>query len=259
LQKRKLTKQILSQDTALVKQSELQAKEQIAQMRGALQVMQEKVNDLTVRAYIDGQLTSLDAEVGQSKNKGEHLAQIDGLTGLKIKADVEEHYIQKVHPGLTAYYIDLDNNNYKLVVKKVDVSVKTTGTFEVDMEFVGATPKDLRKGQTLQIRLAFSDEAPALLLPKGGFYQQTGGNWIFKLSKDGKTAFRVPIQINRQSPDYYELTSGLQPGDRVITSSYETYGDIQELILKYVTGANSIRPGSEERLKSAWRRRFRGG
>lgn len=232
LQKRKLTKQILSQDTALVRQSAGQAREQIAQMQDALSVMKQKVAALIVRAPIEGQLTSLDAEVGQSKNKGEHLAQIDGLTGLKIKADVEEHYIQKVHPGLTAYYIDLDNNNYKLLVKKVDVSVKTTGTFEVDMEFVGATPKDLRKGQTLQIRLAFSDEAPALLLPKGGFYQQTGGNWIFKLSKDGKTAFRVPIQINRQSPDYYELTSGLQPGDRVITSSYETYGDIQELILK---------------------------
>ncbi len=232
LQKRRLTRQILSQDSALVRQSAGQAKEQIAQMQDALNVMKEKVSKLIVRAPIEGQLTSLDAEVGQSKNKGEHLAQIDGLTGLKIKADVEEHYIQKVHPGLTAYYIDLDNNNYKLIVKKVDVSVKTTGTFEVDMEFVGNTPKDLRKGQTLQIRLAFSDEAPALLLPRGGFYQQTGGNWIFKLSKDGKTAFRVPIQINRQSPDYYELTGGLEPGDKVITSSYETYGDIQQLILK---------------------------
>lgn len=232
LQKRKLTKQILSQDTALVKQSAGQAKEQIAQMQDALSVMKQKVAALIVRAPIEGQLTSLDAEVGQSKNKGEHLAQIDGLTGLKIKADVEEHYIQKVHPGLTAYYTDLDNATYKLLVQKVDVSVKTTGTFEVDMVFVGPTPKDLRKGQTLQIRLAFSDEAPALLLPRGGFYQQTGGNWIFKLSKDGKTAFRVPIQINRQSPDFYELTGGLQPGDRVITSSYETYGDIQQLILK---------------------------
>ena len=232
LEKRKLTRQILSQDTVTVRQQDAQAKQQIAQMRDALKVIQEEVNNLIVRAPIDGQLTSLDAEVGQSKNKGDHLAQIDGLSGLQIKADVEEHYIQKVHPGLNAYYVDQDNNNYKLIVKKVDVSVKTTGTFEVDMVFVGPTPKDLRKGQTLQIRLAFSDEVPALLLPKGGFYQQTGGNWIFKLSKDGKTAYKTNIQINRQSPDYYELTSGLQEGDKVITSSYETYGDIQELVLK---------------------------
>jgi HlyD family secretion protein len=126
----------------------------------------------------------------------------------------------------------LDNKEYKLIVKKVDVSVNTTGTFQVEMLFVGPTPQGLRKGQTLQILLAFADPTPALLLPRGGFYQQTGGNWIFKLSPDGKTAFRVPIQINRQSSDYYELVSGLQPGDKVITSSYETYGDIQELVLK---------------------------
>ena len=92
-------------------------------------------------------------------------------------------------------------------------------------------PPGLRKGQTLQIRLAFSDELPALLLPKGGFYQQTGGNWIFKVSDDGKTAYKVDIQLNRQNPDYYEVIRGLKPGDKVITSSYETYGDIQELVL----------------------------
>jgi len=231
-QKRKLNKQILSQDTVLVKQSEVQAREQIAQMKGALALMQEKVNDLTVRANVDGQLTSLDAEVGQSKNKGEHLAQIDVLSGFKVRADVEEHYISRVIPGLMAYYTDNDNNNFKLVVKKVDVSVKTTGTFQVDMLFVGPVPKGIRKGQTLQIRLAFSDEVPALLLPRGGFFQQTGGNWIFKLSPDGKTAYKVDIQINRQSPDYFELTSGLKEGDRVITSSYETYGNIEQLVLK---------------------------
>jgi HlyD family secretion protein len=100
------------------------------------------------------------------------------------------------------------------------------------MGFTGAAPTGIRKGQTLQIYLNLSDETTALLLPKGGFFQQTGGNWIFKVSEDGKRAYKVPIQINRQSPDYFELTSGLQPGDKVITSSYETYGDIQELVLK---------------------------
>ena len=232
LQKRKLNKEILRQDTILVKQSEAQSRQQIAQMQDALKVMQEKVADLTVRARVDGQLTSLDAEVGQSKNKGDHLAQIDVLNGFKVQAAVEEHYISRVVPGLTAYYTDNDNNNFKLTVKKVYTQVGTGGTFLVDMSFIGAVPKGLRKGQTLQIRLAFSDESPALLLPKGGFFQQTGGNWIFKVAANGKTAYKVNIQINRQSPDYYEVLGGLQPGDKVITSSYETYGDIQELILK---------------------------
>jgi len=100
------------------------------------------------------------------------------------------------------------------------------------MAFVGETAKGIKKGQTLQVYLNLSEETTALLLPKGGFFQQTGGNWIFKVSADGKKAYKVDIQINRQSPDYFELTSGLQPGDKVITSSYETYGDIQELVLK---------------------------
>jgi HlyD family secretion protein len=117
-----------------------------------------------------------------------------------------------------------------MIVKKVYVQI-TQGQFKVDLMFVGDTPPGLRKGQTLQIRLVFSDEQPAILLPKGGFYQQTGGNWIFKLSDDGKTAYRVDIQLNRANPDYYEVIKGLKPGDKVITSSYETYGDIQELVL----------------------------
>ncbi|MOA26831.1 hypothetical protein D3C78_1476570 [compost metagenome] len=97
------------------------------------------------------------------------------------------------------------------------------------MEFVGTVPKGIRRGQTLQIRLALGDETQALLLPKGGFYQQTGGNWIFKVSADGTTAYKVDIQLGRQNPDYYEVLGGLKPGDKVVTSSYDNYGDIQEL------------------------------
>ncbi|HTD38998.1 MAG TPA: efflux RND transporter periplasmic adaptor subunit [Mucilaginibacter sp.] len=230
VRKRNLAKQILKQDTTLTKEQDVQAKEQYRQMKSSLELMRKEVADLTVRAPIDGQLTSLDAEIGQNKNKGEHLAQIDGFSGIKIRANVDEHYISRVVPGLTAYY-PTDDKTYKLIVKKVFTSVGTGGTFQVDMMFVGETPTGLRKGQTLQIRLAFSDEAPALLLPKGGFYQQTGGNWIFKVSDDGKTAYKVDIQLNRANPDYYEVTRGLKPGDKVITSSYETYGDIQELVL----------------------------
>lgn len=230
LRKRNLAHEILRQDTVMTKEQDAQAKEQYRQMKGSLELMRKEVSDLTVRAPIDGQITQLDAEIGQNKNKGEHLAQIDGLTGIKVRANVDEHYISRVVPGMTAYY-PTDDKNYKMVVKKVFTSVGTGGTFQVDMMFVGDTPPALRKGQTLQIRLVFSDEAPAVLLPKGGFFQQTGGNWIFKVSEDGKTAYKVDIQLNRQNPDYFEVVRGLKPGDKVITSSYETYGDIQELVL----------------------------
>lgn len=231
LQKRKLNKQILIQDTLLVKQQDIQAKEQFAQMKSALNMMRKKVADLTVRAPIDGQLTSFfDVEVGQSKNKGEHLGQIDVTSGFKVRVNVEEHYISRVFNGLMGDFQFADKT-YKLIIKKVFTQV-TNGQFQVDMQFVGEVPKGIRKGQTLQVRLALSDETTALLLPKGGFYQQTGGNWIFKVSDNGKVAYKTNIQIGRQSPDYYELLQGLKPGDKVITSSYETYGDIQELVLK---------------------------
>jgi HlyD family secretion protein len=231
LSKRKLTNQILVQDTVIVKQQEQQAREQIAQMKSALEMMRKKVSDLILRAPIDGQLTALDAEIGQTKTKGEKLGEIDVTSGFKLRANVDEHYINRVFTGLSAYYQLDDQTKYNLTVKKVFVQI-VNAQFQVDLEFVGAIPKGLRKGQTLQIRLVFSDEVPALLLPKGGFYQQTGGNWIFKLSDDGKTAYKTSIQINRQNTDNYELTSGLKQGDKVITSSYESYGDIQELILK---------------------------
>lgn len=230
VEKKRLATKILQQDSVMNRQQTEQSQEQYKQMKNSLGLMRKELAALTVVAPIDGQLTSLDAEIGQNKNKGEHLAQIDGFSGIKVRANVDEHYISRVIPGLTAYY-PTDDKTYKLIVKKVFTSVGTGGTFQVDMMFVGETPPGLRKGQTLQIRLAFSDEAPALLLPKGGFYQQTGGNWIFKVSDDGKTAYKVDIQLNRQNPDYYEVTRGLKPGDKVITSSYETYGDIQELVL----------------------------
>ena len=230
LEKKKLARKILQQDSSLNKVQTEQAQEQYKQMKNSLDLMRKELAALTVVAPIDGQLTQLDAEIGQNKNKGEHLAQIDGFSGIKVRANVDEHYISRVVPGMTAYY-PTDDKNYKMVVKKVFTSVGTGGTFQVDMMFVGDTPPGLRKGQTLQIRLVFSDEAPAILLPKGGFYQQTGGNWIFKVSDDGKTAYKVDIQLNRANPDYYEVVRGLKPGDKVITSSYETYGDIQELVL----------------------------
>ena len=230
LRRRNLTMQILKQDTALVRQQDAQTKEQYAQMKKTLDLMRKKVADLIVRSPVDGQLTSLDAEVGQSKNKGQRLGQIDVLSGYKARVDIDEHYITRVFNGLMGDFT-IDNKTYQLKITKIFTQV-TNGHFQVDMQFVGAVPKTIRRGQTLQIRLALSDETQAILLPKGGFYQQTGGNWIFKVSEDGKIAYKVDIQLNRQSPDYYEVLQGLKPGDKVITSGYDTYGDMQELVLK---------------------------
>lgn len=230
LEKKRLTEQILKQDSISTKQELEQQKQSYGRTQNALQVMRKKVGDLIVRAPVEGQLTSLDAEIGQNKPKGERLGQIDVLSGFKVRADIDEHYISRIYTGLVGEFT-FSNKNYKLKIKKVYTQV-TNGRFQVDMEFEGAVPQGIRRGQTLQIRLALSDETTALLVPKGGFYQQTGGNWIFKLSDNGKTAYRADIQLGRQNPDYYEVLQGLQPGDKVVTSSYENYGNMQELVLK---------------------------
>jgi HlyD family secretion protein len=230
IEKKKLSEQILKQDSISVKQELNQARQSYERTQNALDVMRKKVGDLIVRAPVDGQLTSLDAEIGQLKNKTERLGQIDVLSGFKVRVDIDEHYISRIITGLRGSFT-FANKDYKLVVKKVYTQV-TNGRFQVDMEFDGEVPQGIRRGQTLQIRLAFSDEVEAVQVAKGGFYQQTGGNWIFKVADNGKMAYKVDIQLGRQNPDYYEVLEGLKPGDKVVTSSYENYGNMQELVLK---------------------------
>jgi HlyD family secretion protein len=230
VEKKKLTQQLLKQDSSTNIQQLQQARQSYEGSQSALELFRKKVGDLIVRAPIEGQLTSLDAEIGQSKNKGERLGQIDVLSGYKVRADIDEHYISRIITGLYGIFT-FANKDYKLVIKKVYTQV-TNSRFQVDMEFVGEVPKGIRRGQTVQIRLAFSDEVDAVQVAKGGFFQQTGGNWIFKVAEDGKRAYKVDIQLGRQNPDYYEVLSGLKPGDKVVTSSYETYGDMQELVIK---------------------------
>jgi HlyD family secretion protein len=229
-QKKDLTAQILKQDSLTNSQQLEQARQSYEGSQSALGLFKKKVGDLIVRSPVDGQLTSLDAEIGQSKNKGERLGQIDVLSGFKVRVDIDEHYISRIYTGLVGEFT-LAGKDYKLKIKKVYTQV-TNGRFQVDMEFEGEAPQGVRRGQTLQIRLALSDETQALLLAKGGFYQQTGGNWVFKVSEGGSTAYKVDIQLGRQNPDYYEVLDGLKPGDKVVTSSYENYGTMQELVLK---------------------------
>lgn len=225
-----LAKQILEQDSLAVKQEKNQVSSSYQRTQNALELMRRKVADLVVKAPVDGQLTSLDAEIGQSKNKGERLGQIDVLSGYKVRVDIDEHYISRIYTGQTGSF-DFDGKNYTLVIKKVYTQV-TNGRFQVDMEFESEVPEGIRRGQTLQIRVALSQEKQALLIPKGGFFQETGGNWIFKVSEDGASAYKADISLGSQNTEYYEVLSGLEPGDHVITSSYDNYEEVQELVLQ---------------------------
>lgn len=229
LQKKMLTEKILKQDSISNAQQLNQAKQSYEGSQNALAVMREKVGDLIVRSPVDGQLTSLDAEIGQSKNKGDKLGQIDVLGGFKVRVDIDEHYLSRIYTGLKGHF-DFAGKTYELEIKKVYTQV-VNSRFQVDMYFTGKVPDGIRRGQTLQILLALSDERQSLLLAKGGFYQQTGGNWVFKVSKDGNTATKVNIQLGNQNPDYYEVLSGLEPGDKVVTSSYENYDKMEVLVL----------------------------
>lgn len=230
--KRTLQQEILHQDSISRAEQTKQEDESYLRAQTTLNIMKQKVRSLIVVAPIDGQLTALDAEVGQTRAPGYALAQIDALNGYKVRlTDVDEHYLNRVFTGQTGTFTFGDSTIYTLKITKVYIAI-VAGRFMVDMNFVGKVPKGLRKGQTLQVTLALSDERTAILVPKGGFFQQTGGNWIFKVSDDGKTAYRVDIQLGQQNTDYYEVLSGLKPGDKVVTSSYENYTNMQELVIK---------------------------
>ena len=230
LEKKTLIAEIMKQDSIASAQQMAQQEQSYKGASNALALMRRKVADLTVCAPVDGQLTSLDAEIGQSKNKGERIGQVDVLSGYKVRVDVDEHYISRIYSGLEGQYKQGDST-YTLTIRKVYTQV-TAGRFAVDMVFAGSAPQSIRRGQSLQIRIALSDETEALIIPRGGFYQQTGGNRIFKLTKDGSRAYYTDIRIGRQNPDYYEVLDGLQAGDKVVVNSYENYGDTQELIIK---------------------------
>ncbi len=230
VRKRQLTIQTLHQDSISSKQQIKQMKETLSRMNSNMGLMRKKAEDLMLKAPVDGQITSLMAEIGESKTRGQRLGQVDVLDGFKVRADIDEHYISRIFSGQKGIFT-FAGKTYELVIKKIYTQV-TNGRFQVDMEFVADVPEGIRRGQTLQIRLALSDQTQALLLPKGGFYQQTGGNWIYKLDANGKVAYKAQIRLGRQNPEYYEITEGLQEGDKVVTSSYESYGNKDELTIK---------------------------
>src|SRR5882724_11012503 len=199
-QKKTLTQQILRQDSLSAAQQAAQDEQSYRGAQNTLQILRKKVGDLVLTAPAAGQLTALDAEVGQSKTPGYTLGQLDVQNGYKVRVDVDEHYISRIFTGLMGEF-SFAEKTYKLKITKVFTQI-VNGRFQVDMQFVGEQAQGIRKGQTLQITLALSDATTAVMVPKGGFYQQTGGNWIFKLREDGKTAYRVDIQLNRMNTDF---------------------------------------------------------
>lgn len=202
----------------------------LQRMQDNLEIVKQKQDELTIRAPVSGHLTALNAEIGQSKSPGQPLGQIDVLEGFKVRAAIDEHYIARIETGRTGEF-DFAGKSYGLVVKKIYPEV-IEGRFEVDMEFVDAGPEGITRGQTLHIRLELGDISEAILLPRGGFYQTTGGNWAYVVDESENVATKRKIRLGRQNPQVFEVLEGLGPGDRVITSSYESFGNMDRLVLK---------------------------
>jgi HlyD family secretion protein len=204
--------------------------DQLRRMETNLQTSKKKLDALIIRAPIAGQLTMLDAEIGAFKAPGANIGQIDVLDAYSVRAQIDENYITRVEAGKAGSF-DLAGKTYGLKVRRVFPAVRDN-RFEVDLDFVGAAPPDLRRGQTLHVRLELGDLTEALLIARGGFWDTTGGNWIYLLDGPGKVAVKHAIRLGRYNPEVYEILEGLKPGDRVITSSYESFGDMERLVLK---------------------------
>ncbi len=228
--KRRLTAESQEKDLLYRQQQIVQLEDAVKRMEENLKVAKGKLDNLTLRAPITGTLTSLQAEPGQSKSPGERLGQIDAPEGFKARAGIDEFYIDRIQKGKPGQF-ELSGGTYRMVVSRVYPEVKD-GKFSVDLEFPGRQAPGIRRGQTLHIRLELSDVAEALLLPRGGFFQKTGGNWVFVLEANGKTAVKREIRLGRQNPDVFEVLGGLAAGERVVTSSYDNFGDNERLVLE---------------------------
>ena len=230
LRKQSLISQRLKQDSLFRHVLMAQMEDNLDNMRKNVLLVRDRKNKLEVRSAIDGELGLLDVELGQNIAAGQNIGQINDLSDFKVQAQIDEHYIDRVRPGLSASF-SRDGKTYLLRVRKVYPEVRN-GTFRTDFVFVGERPAQMRSGQTYYVELALGKSQQATLIPRGTFFQTTGGNWIFVLDKSGRKAYRRNISIARQNPQYYEVTDGLEPGERVITSGYEAFKDNEVLVIK---------------------------
>lgn len=228
--KQSLISQRLKQDSLYRHVQMAQMEDNLDNMRKNVLLVRDRKNKLEVRSAIDGELGLLDVELGQNIAAGQNIGQINDLSDFKVQAQIDEHYIDRVRPGLSASF-SRDGKTYLLRVRKVYPEVRN-GTFRTDFVFVGERPAQMRSGQTFYVELALGKSQQATLIPRGTFFQTTGGNWIFVLDKSGRKAYRRNISIARQNPQYYEVTDGLESGERVITSGYEAFKDNEVLVIK---------------------------
>ena len=225
-----LVKQKLKKDAQLRQSQVDQMGDNLAAMQKNVILVRERKERLEVKAQTDGEVGLLDVELGQSVGAGQKIGVINDLSDYKVRAQVDEHYIDRVHQGLTATFTQA-GKSYTLCVRKVYPEVKE-GRFKIDFTFTGERPKNIRTGQTYYIDLQLGESKQAVLIPKGTFYSVTGGNWIFVLDGSGDKAYRRNIRIGRQNPQYYEVLEGLEPGEKVIVSGYEAFKDNEVLVIK---------------------------
>lgn len=202
----------------------------LRKMEDNLDLVREKLQNLNVKAPVTGQLGALNAELGESKSKGQRLGQVNVLDNYKINAMVDELYIARLNKGLNANF-RFNGNEYQLVVSKVYPEVRN-GQFEIDLKFASELPEGIRTGQTFRTKIELGEPREAVLIPRGGFFQSTGGQWIFVVDPSGEFAVKREIKLGNQNPKYYEVLEGLNPGEKVITNSYELYGESEKLLLK---------------------------
>lgn len=205
-----------------------QMQESLENMRQNMMMIRKRKDNLTIKAPIDGELGLLDVTLGQSVAAGSKIGQINNLDSYKIEAQIDEHYIDRVTAGLDATF-ERQSERYQAQIRKVYPEVRD-GKFKADFKFVGQQPENIRSGQTYYLNLQLGQPVEAILIPRGAFYQKTGGKWIYVVSADGSKAVRRDIRIGRQNPQYYEVIEGLEAGERVITSSYDNFGDSDVLV-----------------------------
>jgi|TARA_Y100000310_G_scaffold251125_1_gene257547 HlyD family secretion protein len=220
-----------SQETdARLQETQLQfLQETGAQLEQNLALAQKNLDSLNVRAPVPGKLSGLDVETGQSINRGGRLGQIDDPDSFKLRANIDEYYLGRVDTGQSANF-ERDGKPYELTIAKIYPQVQN-GQFEVDLLFTGQEPQQIRRGQTIQARLTLGDSVSAKLIPNGAFYQDTGGNWVFVVSGDGNDAIKRTVQLGRRNSRYIEVLDGLESGERIVTSPYSSFKDMDRLKL----------------------------
>lgn len=223
LRRQKLINQRLDKDSIFRLSQIDQMEENLANMRRNVLLIRERKAHLDIVSAIDGELGLLDVELGQSITAGQKIGQINDLSNYKVEAQVDEHYIDRVHTGLDATF-ERSGQNFNMRVRKVYPEVRE-GKFRVEFIFTDSRPDNIRSGQTYYLNLQLGQPAQAILIPRGSFYSTTGGQWIFVVDKNGNRAYRRNIRLGRQNPQFYEVLEGLEPGEKVIVNGYEAYGD----------------------------------